>query len=72
VVEGQELRTYLLNLDEFQETFHKLERRLRVGAGGGTYWRTSICASTPKTEFQEEAKPPAGLRGHQRKRPETR
>src|ERR1700726_4865170 len=30
VLEGQELRTYLLNLDEFQETFHKLERRLRV------------------------------------------
>jgi DNA gyrase subunit B len=29
VLEGQELRTFLLNLDEFQQIFHKLERRLR-------------------------------------------
>jgi DNA gyrase subunit B len=28
-LEGQELRTFLLNLNEFQEMFHKVERRLR-------------------------------------------
>ncbi len=29
VMEGQELRTFLLNLDEYQQMFHKVERRLR-------------------------------------------
>src|SRR3954447_2127887 len=29
VLEGQELRTFLLNLDEYQFMFHKVERRLR-------------------------------------------
>jgi len=29
VMEGQELRTFLLNLDEYQAMFHKVERRLR-------------------------------------------
>src|SRR6516165_5006971 len=29
VLEGGELRAFLLNLNEFQEAFHKLERRLR-------------------------------------------
>src|SRR6266571_917712 len=29
VLEGVELRTFLLNLDEYQEKFHKVERRLR-------------------------------------------
>jgi DNA gyrase subunit B len=29
VMEGQELRTFLLNLDEYQTMFHKVERRLR-------------------------------------------
>jgi len=28
-MEGQELRTFLLNLDEYQLMFHKVERRLR-------------------------------------------
>src|SRR5947199_3342168 len=28
-VEGQELRTFLLNLDEYQQLFHNVERRLR-------------------------------------------
>src|SRR6202162_5375951 len=28
-IEGQELRTFLLNLDEYQQLFHKVERRLR-------------------------------------------
>ena len=29
IMEGQELRTFLLNLDEYQTMFHKVERRLR-------------------------------------------
>jgi DNA gyrase subunit B len=29
IMEGQELRTFLLNLDEYQSMFHKVERRLR-------------------------------------------
>jgi DNA gyrase subunit B len=29
VLDGQELRTFLLNLDDFQQSFHKIERRLR-------------------------------------------
>src|SRR5881275_1292440 len=29
VMEGQELRTFLLNLDEYEQMFHKVERRLR-------------------------------------------
>src|SRR5450756_1462733 len=29
IMEGQELRTFLLNLDEYQAMFHKVERRLR-------------------------------------------
>src|SRR5437016_4460777 len=29
VLEGQELRTFLLNLDEYEKIFHKVERRLR-------------------------------------------
>src|SRR5947209_6648128 len=29
VLEGQELRTFLLNLDEYEQMFHKVERRLR-------------------------------------------
>jgi DNA gyrase subunit B len=29
IMEGQELRTFLLNLDEYQLMFHKVERRLR-------------------------------------------
>ncbi len=29
VLEGSELRTFLTNLNEYEETFHKLERRLR-------------------------------------------
>jgi len=29
VLEGVELRTFLLNLDEYEQMFHKVERRLR-------------------------------------------
>ena len=28
-LEGSELRTFLLNLDEYEQMFHKVERRLR-------------------------------------------
>ena len=29
MLEGTELRTFLLNLDEYEQMFHKVERRLR-------------------------------------------
>ncbi|HXB68393.1 MAG TPA: DNA topoisomerase (ATP-hydrolyzing) subunit B [Candidatus Acidoferrales bacterium] len=54
LVEGQELRTYLLNLDEFQETFHKLERRLRVAQAVDVLANIDLRVDT-KAEFQEEA-----------------
>jgi DNA gyrase subunit B len=54
VVEGQELRTYLLNLDEFQETFHKLERRLRVAQAVDVLANIDLRVDS-KAEFQEEA-----------------
>ena len=31
-LEGGELRAFLMNLDEFQQMFHKLERRVRDSA----------------------------------------
>jgi DNA gyrase subunit B len=54
VVEGQELRTYLLNLDEFQQMFHKVERRLRVPQAVEILSNIDLRVDT-KAEFQEEA-----------------
>jgi DNA gyrase subunit B len=54
VMEGQELRTFLLNLDEYEQMFHKVERRLRdarvVEAIANVEFRIDH-----KAEFQEEA-----------------
>jgi DNA gyrase subunit B len=54
VLEGQELRTFLLNLDEYEQMFHKVERRLRdarvVEAIANVEFRIDH-----KAEFQEEA-----------------
>jgi DNA gyrase subunit B len=54
VLEGQELRTFLLNLDEYEQMFHKVERRLRdarvVELLGNVELRVDH-----KAEFQEEA-----------------
>jgi DNA gyrase subunit B len=54
VVEGQELRTYLLNLDEFQQMFHKVERRLRVPQAVEILSNIDLRVDS-KAEFQEEA-----------------
>jgi DNA gyrase subunit B len=54
MLEGQELRGFLLNLDEYEQMFHKLERRLRdarvVEALADIELRVDH-----KAEFQEEA-----------------
>src|SRR5215467_1064473 len=54
VLEGQELRNFLLNLDEYEQMFHKVERRLRdprvVEVLGNVELRVDH-----KAEFQEEA-----------------
>jgi DNA gyrase subunit B len=54
VLEGGELRAFLLNLNEFQEAFHKLERRLRdpraVELLGNVAWNLDS-----KDHFQVEA-----------------
>ena len=54
VLEGQELRTYLLNLDEFQQMFHKVERRLRVPQAVEILANIELRVDT-KAEFLEEA-----------------
>ena len=46
-LEGGELRTFLLNLDEYQQMFHKVERRLR-DARVVEVLRTSSCRSTTR------------------------
>jgi DNA gyrase subunit B len=54
VLEGQELRTFLLNLDEYEQMFHKVERRMRdariVELLANVEFRIDH-----KAEFQEEA-----------------
>ena len=54
VLEGGELRTFLLNLDEYEQMFHKVERRLRdarvVEALANIEFKVDH-----KAEFQEEA-----------------
>jgi DNA gyrase subunit B len=53
-LEGQELRTFLLNLDEFQQMFHKVERRLRVAQAVEILSNIELRVDT-KAEFLEEA-----------------
>jgi DNA gyrase subunit B len=53
-LEGQELRTFLLNLDEFQQMFHKVERRLRVVQAVEILSNIELRVDT-KAEFLEEA-----------------
>ncbi len=54
VLDGQELRNFLMNLDEYEQMFHKVERRLRdarvVEILGNVELRVDH-----KAEFQEEA-----------------
>ena len=58
-LEGGELRTFLLNLDEYEQMFHKVERRLRDRArgGGSVEYRA---AHRHKAEFPGRGQPEAG------------
>src|ERR1700722_5366476 len=53
-LEGGELRAFLLNLDEFEQMFHKVERRLRDPRVVEVVSNVDLRLDT-KTEFQEEA-----------------
>uniref|UniRef100_Q02D47 DNA gyrase subunit B n=1 Tax=Solibacter usitatus (strain Ellin6076) TaxID=234267 RepID=Q02D47_SOLUE len=53
-LEGQELRTFLLNLDEFQQIFHKVERRLRDSRAVDVLTNVDLHVDN-KAEFQVEA-----------------
>ncbi|MGA2271427.1 MAG: DNA topoisomerase (ATP-hydrolyzing) subunit B [Bryobacteraceae bacterium] len=54
VLEGVELRTFLLNLDEYEQMFHKVERRLRDSRVVETLANIELKVDH-KSEFQEEA-----------------
>ncbi len=54
VLEGTELRTFLTNLNEYEETFHKLERRLRDARVVEVLSNIELHLDN-KTEFQAEA-----------------
>ncbi len=53
-MEGQELRTFLLNLDEYQLMFHKVERRLRDARAVEVVGDVSFQIDN-KADFQVEA-----------------
>src|SRR5579859_6694087 len=53
-LEGQELRTFLLNLDEYEQMFHKVERRLRDPRVVEVLANVDLRVDH-KAEFQEEA-----------------
>ncbi|HEY6344444.1 MAG TPA: DNA topoisomerase (ATP-hydrolyzing) subunit B [Bryobacteraceae bacterium] len=54
VLEGSELRTFLTNLSEYEETFHKLERRMRDARVVEVLANIDLHLDN-KTEFQAEA-----------------
>jgi DNA gyrase subunit B len=54
VLEGVELRTFLLNLDEYEQMFHKVERRLREARAVEALAAIELKVDY-KAEFQEEA-----------------
>jgi DNA gyrase subunit B len=53
-LEGGELRTFLLNLDEYQQMFHKVERRLRDARVVEALANTELLVDH-KNDFQNEA-----------------
>jgi len=53
VLEGTELRTFLLNLDEYQQIFHKVERRMRDARVVEVLSNVELRIDH-KAEFQEE------------------
>jgi DNA gyrase subunit B len=54
VIEGQELRTFLLALDEYEQMFHKVERRLRDGRVVELLGNIELRVDH-KAEFQDQA-----------------
>jgi DNA gyrase subunit B len=54
VLEGAELRAYLLNLDEYEQMFHKVQRRLRDPRVVETLANIELHVDH-KAEFQDEA-----------------
>src|SRR6185436_14720666 len=54
VLEGSELRSFLLNLDEYEQMFHKVERRLRDPRVVQVLANIDLRLDN-KAEFQEEA-----------------
>ena len=54
VLEGVELRTFLLNLDEYEQMFHKVERRLRDARVVEALSNIELKVDH-KAEFQDEA-----------------
>ncbi len=54
VIEGTELRNFLLNLDEFEQMFHKVERRLRDARVVEALSNVDLRIDA-KADFQEEA-----------------
>ncbi len=54
ILEGADLRTFLLNLDEYREMFHKVERRLRDGRVVEILANTDLHIDN-KADFQDEA-----------------
>jgi DNA gyrase subunit B len=55
VLEGSELRTFLLNLDEYEQMFHKVERRLRDPRVVEALANTELVLDS-KIDFQDETK----------------
>ncbi len=60
-MEGGELRSFLLKLDEYQQMFRKVERRLRDAARRGGAGRRRLRRSTPRPISSEEANLRAGV-----------
>jgi DNA gyrase subunit B len=54
VIEGQELRAFLLGLDEYETMFHKVERRLRDGRVVEVLSNVELKLDN-KADFQDEA-----------------
>jgi len=54
ILEGAELRSFLMSLDDFQQTWKRLERRLRDGRVVSVLSRTDLAIDT-KVDFQQEA-----------------
>ena len=60
MLEGTELRNFLMSLDEFQITWRRMERRLRDPRVVEVLARRRAGASTPRPTFSEKANLQAG------------